>query len=395
MSHMSTISFPNPHSQSHQGSPVSTSSTTQHSSHVNFFPSTYDPSSSFQMNPHSLHPPRTPRTSIITTAVTSYPQDMYTTAEEAAERPLVLEDMDEEDEDEEKLEARAGSRVRKEEVWREMLATSTGRDKALKLIQYSLRVFLLFHSAFRRTPAAKAAPRPTWEIEMLHRTDSTIAGLSLSRKCMILFNWMTPFTTITAPQPLPYASASKSGHHPKKPAPKPPLLHTFLHAPPPVLLDLVNSLADDIATFSKLGLIGKRLGERAGRLADWCWFSGTLVGLVEVGVEQNMVKTMMEEAESRMYGASFGNDGAPVMNSHSEEVKMEEKELDKLKRQYYWLRVSRLKLMMDLIFVSYDCFKFQRGRRVAMPITGLLSAILSTMKLYDKHRTVLMKAVSA
>lgn len=84
-----------------------------------------------------------------------------------------------------------------------------------------------------------------------------------------------------------------------KKAPPPPLLHTFLHAPPPVLLDLLNSLSDDIATFSKLGLIGKRIGEKAAKLADWCWFSGTLVGLVEVGVEQGLVKNLMEESKSR------------------------------------------------------------------------------------------------
>ncbi len=30
-----------------------------------------------------------------------------------------------------------------------------------------------------------------------------------------------------------------------------PLLHTFLHAPPPVLLELVNGLSDDICAFSR------------------------------------------------------------------------------------------------------------------------------------------------
>jgi len=48
-------------------------------------------------------------------------------------------------------------------------------------MQYALRVFLLFHSGFRRTTGAKSAPRPTWEIDMLHRVDSTISGFSLSR----------------------------------------------------------------------------------------------------------------------------------------------------------------------------------------------------------------------
>ncbi|KAF8528907.1 hypothetical protein BU17DRAFT_73160 [Hysterangium stoloniferum] len=400
---MSTLSFPNPHDPSHHDSPTSAGGQSHHSGHISFYPSSYDPhasSSSFQINPLSSHPPRTPRTSVVTSAVHSYPQDLYVNTEESSDPRLVLSDgEDEEEEDDAQLEDRAGTRVRREEVWREVLATSTGRDKALKLIQYSMRVYLLCHSGLRnsRWAVSSGASRPTWEIAMLQRFDSTIAGLSLARKCLILFNWLTPFTSITAPQPLPFASASKlddSVHNlRKKPPPKPPLLHTFLHAPPPLLLDLLNSLADDIATFSRLGLIGKRIGEKAGRLADWCWFSGTLVGLVEVGVEQGLVKNMMDEAEARMYASTLG-DGAPVMSGNSLQIKAEEKELEKLKRQYYWLRISRMKLLMDLVFVSYECFKLQRGRRAIMPVSGLLSAILSSLKLYDRHRTTLMKAVS-
>jgi hypothetical protein len=198
--------------------------------------------------------------------------------------------------------------------------------------------------------------------------DQTAAML---RKCLILFNWLTPLTTITAPQPLPYASSSKLGnsiHASKKPPPPPPLLHTFLHAPPPVLLDLVNSLSDDIATFSRLGLIGKRIGEKAAKLADWCWFSGTLVGLVEVGVEQGLVRNLMDEskkhhslltkwcpdcveAESRLYASTFADGVPPLSSTASPEVLAAERELEKLKRQYYWLQISRAKLLMDLIFV--------------------------------------------
>ena len=76
-----------------------------------------------------------------------------------------------------------------------------------------------------------------------------------------------------------------------------PLLHTFLHAPPPVLLEFVNGLADDAATFSRLGLLGKRTGERAGRLADWCWFAATLVNLVELQVERGILTGMIRECK--------------------------------------------------------------------------------------------------
>lgn len=55
----------------------------------------------------------------------SVQKEVYSSGEEHNERLL------EDDEDVERLETGTGKRVRKEEVWREMLATSTGRDKAL------------------------------------------------------------------------------------------------------------------------------------------------------------------------------------------------------------------------------------------------------------------------
>ena len=67
-----------------------------------------------------------------------------------------------------------------------------------------------------------------------------------------------------------------------------PFLHTLLYAPPPVLLELVSAIADDLSTWSKLGLFGKKFGDRVGRLADWCWFLTTIVGLVENGVERQI-----------------------------------------------------------------------------------------------------------
>jgi hypothetical protein len=65
-----------------------------------------------------------------------------------------------------------------------------------------------------------------------------------------------------------------------------------------VLLDLLNAIADDVATFSHLGLIGPRIGERASRWADRFWFGSTLAGLVEVGAERAMVKGIVRECEN-------------------------------------------------------------------------------------------------
>ena len=72
-----------------------------------------------------------------------------------------------------------------------------------------------------------------------------------------------------------------------------------------------------------------------------------------------------------------------------------EKELNKLKSQFGWLQVTRVKLLMDLIFVcesclfhisgstlnlharsAYDLFKFRRGRDSTKTLTGLTSGFL-------------------
>jgi hypothetical protein len=110
-----------------------------------------------------------------------------------------------------------------------------------------------------------------------------------------MFNWLTPLTSILAEH---HASpVYKAGGSKAAPSPRKPLLHTFLHAPPPVLLELVQAVADDVSTCSKLGLFGRRTGERAGRFADWCWFASTLVDLVENSVELGMISNSKRTGE--------------------------------------------------------------------------------------------------
>ncbi|KAG5637060.1 hypothetical protein H0H81_005972 [Sphagnurus paluster] len=98
-----------------------------------FYSSSFDASASFHMNPLSAHPPRTPRSSIISPGPAGhvYSQTIYEPKGEiealAAEKEYVEEEEEEEQESESKIE---GIRVRKEEVWRDLFLTSNGRDKA-------------------------------------------------------------------------------------------------------------------------------------------------------------------------------------------------------------------------------------------------------------------------
>lgn len=112
------------------------------------------------------------------------------------------------------------------------------------------------------------------------------------RKLLLLFNWLGPLTAIRAQQSVPFSSEVSAEASKKT---ERPFLHTVLYAPPPVLLDLVNAVSDDVATLSLLGLLGKKVGHRAQRFSDWCWFLATLVGLVENGVERQMISNLQRE----------------------------------------------------------------------------------------------------
>ncbi|TFK93890.1 hypothetical protein K466DRAFT_477813 [Polyporus arcularius HHB13444] len=385
---MSSISFPyGGHGHASSSSFISVQDSSDTGSH-RLSAASYDPpddTSSFQMNPLSSHPPRTPRTSLMSNGSHVFGTDVYDTKEDAqVTHTFEIEADESESEDGEKADA-ARARVRREDVWRELLKSANGRDKAFKLLQYSMKMYLLFHLAVTATPPFRGSKRPAWEAQLTQRLTSAIAGFSLTRKCLILFNWLPPLTSILAQhQSDSYVTGSNKGK-------QKPLLHTFLHAPPPVLLEFVNGLADDAATFSKLGLLGKRAGERAGRLADWCWFASTLVNLVENSVERSVILDLQHQVEGRLYSESMS--GATT-KSNPAGSRLDAKELARLQRQDYWIQMTRLKLLMDLIFVSYDVFRLKRAKGQVQTIAGLASAVLSSAKLYDRHKSSLMKGIS-
>lgn len=68
-----------------------------------------------------------------------------------------------------------------------------------------------------------------------------------------------------------------------------------MHTPPPVLLELVNAIADDLYTCSHIGLVGLRTGDKAAKFADWCWFFSTIVNIVENTMERGVMKDLQHQ----------------------------------------------------------------------------------------------------
>ncbi len=184
---MSSISFPSP------SPPHDTDDDGQ------FYSSVYDTSASFTMNPLSSHPPRTPRTSVVSSSSHhQYGSSIYTekAEEEQQEDGKPEVDIDYVDDDSDKMKE-AEKRILREEIWREMVLTSNGRDKAFvwylplcrttcltvslqKLIQYSIRMYLYFHKSFTGR-LLRGGTRSPWEQGLVKRLESTVSGFSFSR----------------------------------------------------------------------------------------------------------------------------------------------------------------------------------------------------------------------
>jgi len=285
----------------------------------------------------------------------------------------------------------------KKEVWRELFLTSDGRDKAFKLIQYTMKVYLYFHLK------TASVFRVRLGVELTKRLRSTTSGLSLVRKCLIMFNWLGPLIEIMHPPPVPYLSPTSVHSQSPVQDQNRSILYRLLHASPPTLLDLFNSFADDTYTLTRLGLLGPGIGHRAEKIANWLWFLSTLAGLVQVGAELTMVQSLMNNLDDRIYDTELDPvklgrggsakktgllpHGAPNNVDLSVGVEEAGEGLEKLRQQSWTLRITRWKLLMDLIFVSYEVFRIKRLREPAMAFSGLFSAILSSSKLYEKHRT--------
>jgi len=138
---MSSISFPNPHGMDddHEHNPHADIEL-----HNQFYQPSFD-TSSFQINPLSSRPPRTPRSSIHVNSTSQFSasssiyrstrlgeedrEEEEVEVEVTAEKTEIDVDDVEIDHEEDRVKE-LGKRIKQEDVWRDMFLTSNGRDKA-------------------------------------------------------------------------------------------------------------------------------------------------------------------------------------------------------------------------------------------------------------------------
>ena len=160
---MSSITFPGGTPSYHHASAAAF----DHPDPQSHTPSFDNVSDVFRMNPLSHHPPRTPRQSVTASSASAYGVEAYNPLDETPETKELYEE-DSEDEDD-KARTQAEGKVKKEEIWRDLLTTSNGRDKTLVRSHSShfrlITLNVLMHVACTENHAVLSAtvPRlPQW-----------------------------------------------------------------------------------------------------------------------------------------------------------------------------------------------------------------------------------------
>ncbi|OZJ03394.1 hypothetical protein BZG36_04004 [Bifiguratus adelaidae] len=210
-----------------------------------------------------------------------------------------------------------------------LFVLSDGRDKVLKLTQYTLKLVLYYRT--RPSPFAITPGSP------LHAALLTFtAQLSITRKLLRLFHFLDPLDT---------------------------LLQRKDANPLPTLLALVNDVADDVYCLSKIGGLPARWNGIAERWSLRAWFTGTLLELYKQAKTRRRLRQQQKD----------------VVDPQSK---------TQVDKKLFWLQLSIFKLVMDAIFCAYDLFPI-RSHLVLQTWTGLMSGLASSYKLWCKARLLI------
>lgn len=234
-------------------------------------------------------------------------------------------------------------------VFRKMLLLTDGRDKILKIIQYSLKFLLWAYlkAGLIRTKYAGIASQ-----------------LSLTRKLIRLGHWLEPIVTLVD---LSTQSSKTSLSRNAQ------LLKSL--APLNAYVAILNDVADDIICLGKLNLLSSQWTGKASLISDRCWFFSIFIDMHELLSDYS---TMTQKYYVSRKNREIPATSLPTSFSQESEMKA-------LCQKIEMQRVSIAKLSCDFIFCSVDVFNL--GDRVGDGVqagAGLCAAMLGTYKIYAK-----------
>lgn len=209
-----------------------------------------------------------------------------------------------------------------------LLRQTEGRDKAMKVAQYILKLLLL-----------------KWKPSTRRDKSKNIASqLSLARKLIRLMHWIDPLSLILKP-------------------PK----HTTRYEYLGNCISLANDFSDDVVCLGTLGLIPQRAISIATFTSDRLW-------MLSIFMDLHDSITNYSRAIRLLHGNTI-------------DCKFDVAALPKTSSDLHAAKITIMKLICDLAFCAIDVFTLKaRLGETPQVVAGFVAGVLGTGKMYIKIR---------
>ncbi|KAI8811927.1 peroxisomal biogenesis factor 11 [Cladochytrium replicatum] len=261
-------------------------------------------------------------------------------------------------------------------VFRKILQLNDGRDKVLKVVQYTCK--LLLHHAFIDA-----------SIHPVERTQKFVSALSTSRRLVRLFHALEPirdlqehFSSLRTGKSKPLTARQQIRRN----------LAIFASA-----IGIVNDISDDVVCFVKIGVLKNPATlARATIVSDRLWYTGIHIDVHEhlqqlydlnVTLEQlqKLARKERERIREELVVKDKVGEGEWVLKHAPTEY---DKEIESVNGRIRMVKVGLVKLGADWVFCTYDVFGFGRlgWSERWQTASGFVAAVLGTYKLVVKCR---------
>ncbi|KAJ3085629.1 hypothetical protein HK102_013984 [Quaeritorhiza haematococci] len=238
-------------------------------------------------------------------------------------------------------------------ILRRILLLNDGRDKVLKIIQYTAKTLLWAYLIDQKTnPVA------------IPRTKALASHFSTARKIIRLLHWLEPFNSLNDFFVKEDGARVLLGTSKEQLTPlarQMLALEVFNNT-----VGIVNDVSDDVICLGKLSVVDKRWVSILSPLSDRLWYTSIFLDM-----NQNLYDT--RKLEIKLKKAEKEGDAKTVST---------------LREKLYMQRISLAKLCADWVFCTYDVFGLgDKGWSEGWQnVSGLIAALLGTYKLWVKHQ---------
>lgn len=267
-------------------------------------------------------------------------------------------------------------------VLRKVLTLTDGRDKALKLIQYFIKI-ILHHEFIGKK----------WKL--FSSLSALASNFSTARKIIRLGHIIEPAAELynaayTSPKKVPETTIER--------------VDSYLSIMS-LVFGIGNDLADDIFCLSKINVLPTSWAKKSEPWSYRCWFAAILIDtqqmIRDIVAQQHKMKQWKTKNLHIAYPEKVSNDtrtDQPMLlfsaAKQGDQLSwIDRNDQQNLLREWtamqdklFWLHVSLIKTMMDGGFCGYDLFQCQFSNGF-QAWTGFISGVLSAYKLWCKNST--------